>query len=69
MNPVSTLSSHPYYPPIYSLFYQLVSSLSGLSPKVYIHFSSFPCALHVPPILLELIALIVLPGEYKLCTS
>jgi hypothetical protein len=61
MDPVNTSTNYclrihlnTYYPPIYTLVSQVVSSLQVFGPKFFMHFSSPQCVLdtHTHPILL-----------------
>jgi hypothetical protein len=45
-----TLRQILYYPTVYALFSQVVSSLDIFRLKFYKHFRSFQCVLYVPPI-------------------
>lgn len=56
-----------YYPAIYACIPQVVSSFQLLQTKLYMHFSSVPCLLHIPSITPSLICSlekVLSPGMY-----
>jgi hypothetical protein len=51
----SKIHSNITPPPITPRYQKLVSALQIFRQKFFMHFASFPCMLHVPPILYSLI--------------